>query len=343
MKLKEFIKKNGYFLIAEAGCNHEGSLDNAIQMVREASKTKAHAIKFQSFTKDTLFATEEYTKTLSLDKNALDAVDNITFKKEWYKPLIEECKKNNIIFMSTPFSLEAVDDMEHNDVAIYKIASCDIDNLPLLERLAKTKKPIIISTGLALNKDIKGALSILKRNEVALLHCSVQYPTPLEFARLNRIKVLRKIFKKNIIGYSDHTIGIEAPKIAFTLGAKIIEKHFTITPEKKEGDHIISLSPDEMKALSYSLDGIKDMLGDATSLKKEHILSEQEKKELVFAKRAIYLTHNMESGMIVNENDLIALRPNVGISAKDYKSIIGKKLKVNKNAYTALSLKDFEK
>ena len=342
-KLKDVINKKGYFVIAEVGCNHEGDLDAAIKMVQEAAKSGADAVKFQSFTQRTLFAPKEYTKILKLQENALDGVDNIVLKKEWYKPLIEEAKKNKIIFLTTPFSVESVDDINNYDIPIIKIASCDIDNIPLLDAVAKTKKPVILSTGLALNKDIKDALKILKNNEVALLHCSVEYPTPIENARLGRISVMKSMFKNCIIGYSDHTIGIEAPIIAVTLGAKIIEKHFTITPEKQTGDHVISLDPNNMKDLISSINNTLTMLGGASASKKEHVLSKQEKKELVYAKRGVYLNHAMLIGETITEKDIITLRPCMGIAAKDYRKVIGKRLKVDKKSYTALSFKDLTK
>lgn len=342
LKLKDLIKKNNFFVIAESGSNHEGSIDDAVQLIREASKAGANAVKFQSFTSKTLFAHKEYTKILKIPENALDNVDDIVLKKEWYETLYKEANKNKIILMSTPFSVEAVDDMDKY-VPIYKIASCDIDNIPLLRKVASTKKPVILSTGLATNKDIKNALNILKNNEVALLHCSVEYPTPLENARLNRIVVMNKLFKKNIIGYSDHTIGIDAPIIAYTLGAKIIEKHFTITPEKKSGDHIISLDTNSMKEMILKLKDTNKMIGGNDALKNEKKMSKQEKKELVYAKRGIYLNHSMLKNEVITEKDLITLRPCVGISAKDYDKVVGKKLKLDKKSFTALSTSDLKK
>lgn len=342
LKLKDLIKKNNFFVIAESGSNHEGSIDDAVQLIREASKAGANAVKFQSFTSKTLFAHKEYTKILKIPENALDNVDDIVLKKEWYETLYKEANKNKIILMSTPFSVEAVDDMDKY-VPIYKIASCDIDNIPLLRKVASTKKPVILSTGLATNKDIKNALNILKNNEVALLHCSVEYPTPLENERLNRIVVMNKLFKKNIIGYSDHTIGIDAPIIAYTLGAKIIEKHFTITPEKKSGDHIISLDTNSMKEMISKLKDTNKMLGGNDALKNEKKMSKQEKKELVYAKRGIYLNHSMLKNEVITEKDLITLRPCVGIAAKDYDKVVGKKLKLDKKSFTALSTSDLKK
>ena len=153
---------------------------------------------------------------------------------------------------------------------------------------------------------------------------------------------MKNLFKKNIIGYSDHTIGIEAPIIAVSLGARIIEKHFTVTPEKMTGDHVISLDMIGMGNLIKSLNDTLIMLGGKEALKKEHILSKQEKKELVYAKRGIYLNHSMLKGEIIEEKDLIALRPCIGIAAKNYKKVVGKVLKVDKKSYTALSLKELK-
>ncbi len=342
-KLKDIINKKGVFIIAESGCNHEGDLNTAIKLVQEAAKSGADAVKFQSFTQKTLFASKEYTKTLKLKDNALDEVDNIVFKKEWYKPLIREAKKNKIIFITTPFSIESINDIVNYDIPIIKIASGDIDNIPLLNAAAKTKKPVIISAGLASNKDIKEALKILKNNETAILHCSVEYPTPIENARLNRISVMKKLFKNHIIGYSDHTIGIEAPIIAAGLGAKIIEKHLTASPEEKTGDHIISLEKNSMNEMIKSIKSTLIMLGGDSAAKNEHILSRQEKKELIYAKRGIYLNHAMLKGEVITEKDLITLRPCIGIAAKYYKKVVGKTLKVDKKSNTALSFKDLKK
>ncbi len=339
MNLNKIIKKNNIFVIAEAGSNHEGDINVALEMVREAKKANAHAIKFQAFTRELLFADDEYCKALNLPDNALDTVHAITFKREWYPIIMEECKKNKIIFLSTPFSVEAVDDMETYDIEMYKIASCDINNIPLLKRIATTKKSVILSTGLATNKEIKEALKILKNNEVALLHCCVEYPAPFEDINLNRISVLHQLFKKQIIGYSDHTIGSDAAIVAVSKGAKIIEKHFTMTPEKQEGDHIISLDSENLKKIIESINNTISMLGIKN--KKEKIFTKKEKKELIYAKRSIYLRNDIQAGSIINESDMIALRPNTGISVSKWEKLIGKKLRVDKKAFEKLSERDF--
>ena len=340
MKLKDLISKNNIFVIAEAGCNHEGDLNTALTMIEKASEAKAHAIKFQSFTKGTLLAENEYIKILKLKSDALKQMDDIVLKSDWYKPLIKKCKECGIIFLSTPFSTEAVCEMESHKVGMYKVASCDIDNVPLLKELAKTKKPIILSTGLAKNKDIKNALKILKGNETALLHCCVEYPAENSSLNLNRIDIMKSLFKKSIIGYSDHSVGINAAIIAVSKQAKIIEKHFTLTPEKTTFDHALSLDPHQMSLMINSLNDVHSMLGNDKG-KKEKEFTEKEKKEFTFAKRGIYLKHDMKVGDTVKEKDLIALRPNIGISVSEWDYVVGKKLKKNINAFTKLSKKDF--
>lgn len=339
--LNKIIKSKNIFIVAEAGCNHEGDLETAKKIIISAAKAGADAIKFQSFTKESLFAEKTYTKILKLKEDALNQVNNIVFKNEWYKELIDLAKKNNIIFFSTPFSVQAVDILEEYNVPLYKIASCDSNNVQLLRRLSKTKKPVILSTGLATNNEINQALKILKNNEVSILHCSVEYPSNIAYLKLGRINILKNIYKKNIIGYSDHSIGYEAAVVAASCGAKIIEKHFTVNPEKKSGDHIISLDERSFEKMVSSINNAILMLGGSVAEKKEKVLTAKEKKELIYAKRGLYLKTDKKAGEKIKEEDLISLRPCVGVSAGDYDKIIGEVLKINKKAMDVLKRTDF--
>lgn len=332
--LEKHIKKNGVFVIAEAGSNHEGSLATAKKLIRNAARAGADAVKFQSFTKDELFAQETYEKKLSLPSGALDAVDDICFKKSWYAPLVKLAQDKGIHFMSTPFSPAAVDDMEEAGVRLYKVASCDIQYIPLLRRLAKTKKPVILSTGLADDDDIKRALSILKHNEVALLHCVVQYPPNADMLNLAYIATLKKRYGV-IAGYSDHTPSPLTPALAVSHGAKIIEKHYTVTPEKKSGDHPISVSP---KGLREMLEMLR--YAYAAHGRGKKVLSKQEKKELLYARRGLYLCRDMKQGEYISADELRILRPAAGLTAKSYDTVVGKKLRKNKKAYTPLRKDD---
>lgn len=340
LSLKEIVDITGVFFIAEVGVNHEGSIQEALRYIDESSRVGAKAVKFQSFTKDTLFAEEEYCKTLSLKKDSLSQIDGITFKKNWYKLLSSRAIEHKVIFMSTPFSVESIDEMEISNVALYKVASSDINNIPLLKRLAKTKKPVILSTGLAKNSEIKEAIKILKNNEVALLHCIVEYPADIKNLRLNRITALQKAFPKCIIGFSDHSLGIQGSLLAIAKGARIIEKHFTITPERNTVDHPISLSITDFKKLTE--EGMKAYasLGDKEDEKPEKVFSEKEEKEFVYAKRGIYLTRDMKKGEIIREEDIIPLRPATGISVSEWNTVISSKLKADKKAASSLTKAD---
>ena len=363
LSLKEIIDYRGVFFIGEVGVNHDGLLQNALSYVDEAASSNISAIKFQSFTKDSLFAEEEYCKILNLEKDALSKMDDIVFKQNWYKIILARAIEKKIIFMSTPFSVESVDDMESINVAIYKVASCDINNIPLLNAISKTHKPVILSLGLASNEEIKNALSILKNNEVALLHCIVEYPTDIDKLKLNRIVALKEQFPNNIIGFSDHSIGLLAPKIAIALGAQIIEKHFTIEPTREDGDHKISisqydfqelikeayiiqntdnplfyLSHDNDKVIEESI--VKQALGTESDKKNEKIFTEKEKSEFVYAKRGIYFRHDMNEGDIIKESDIIALRPCSEISVSKWNNVIGKKLLLAKKSNSPLKQSD---
>ncbi len=334
--IKDIVKHKGVFFIAEVGVNHDGKIQNALTYIDEAANAGVDAVKFQAFTKDSLFAEKEYCKTLKIDKNALEGVDNIVFKDSWYKIISPRTLERKVIFMTTVFSPEAVEETEAINMQIYKIASCDIDNVPLLKAVAKTGKPVILSLGLATKREIKKALTILKDNEVALLHCIVEYPTEMEHLKLNRILALKEQFPDNIIGFSDHSIGTLASKTAITLGAQIIEKHFTIEPSRKDGDHVISISPNDFKDLVRDAALIKASIGVESDKRGDKKFSEKEKAEFVYAKRGIYLRHAMKKDSIIKESDIVALRPCTGISVAKWTSVVGKKLTVDKKAMESL-------
>ncbi len=330
--IKDIVKHRGVFFIAEVGVNHDGKLQKAMSYVDEAANAGINAIKFQAFTKDSLFAEKEYCKALKLDKNALTNLDDIVFKQSWYKIISPRTLEKQVIFMTSVFSPESVVETEAINMQIYKIASCDINNVPLLKAVANTKKPVILSLGLATKREVKKALTILKDNEVALLHCIVEYPTEMENLKLNRILALKEQFPENIIGFSDHSIGTLAARTAITLGAQIIEKHFTIEPNRKDGDHIISSSPADFKSLVIDTPLIKASLGTESDKRGDKKFSEKEKTEFVYAKRGIYLKHAMKNGSVIKESDIVALRPCTGMSVSKWSSVIGKKLTEDKKA-----------
>ncbi|MEK6795905.1 MAG: N-acetylneuraminate synthase family protein [Spirochaetota bacterium] len=334
--LKDHIAKKGVFIIAEAGSNHDGDLDTAKKLVREAAASGTDAVKFQAFTRDTLFAEAEYERALKLKKGALLGVDAIAFKDEWYDVLSREAKRAGIHFMVTPFSPEAALRMAKY-VPCYKIASCDIQYLPLLRAAAGTKKPVILSTGLASDTDIRRAKGILKKNEMALLHCVVEYPAPAERAALSYIGTLAERYGV-IAGYSDHTTDTFTPALAVAHGARIIEKHFTVTPEKKGGDHAMSLSPEKFAAMVSLVRSASAAAGDG-----EKHLTLQEKKELVFARRGIFAAHDLRKGDSITEKDIVALRPCTGIPAGEWDNVVGKRIKRDMASRSPIMERDIDR
>lgn len=318
--LAHHIAKKGVFIIAEAGSNHDGDIETAKTLVRQAAKAGADAVKFQAFTRDTLFAESEYERVLKLKKGALLGVDAVAFKDEWYDILSREAKRAGILFMVTPFSPQAVLAMAKH-VSCYKVASCDIQYVPLLRAIAGTKKPVILSTGLAIDDDIRRAKDILTKNEIALLHCIVEYPAPAERASLSYIRTLAERYGV-MSGFSDHTTDTFTPALAVAHGARVIEKHFTVTPEKKGGDHAMSLSPEQFSAMALLVRSAYAAIGDG-----EKHFTVKEKKEFVFARRGIYALHDLKKGDVITERSITALRPCTGIPAGAWDNVVGKRIK----------------
>lgn len=317
-------------IIAEGGSNHEGNFSMVKKMIEAAARAKADVIKFQSFTKDTLFAEDEYTKLLNLPKGALNGIKEIAFKDDWYKKCALEAEKRGISFVSTPFSVEAVDMLESCGVSMYKVASCDITHIQLLKRIAKTRKSVVLSTGLGRSKDIKRALDILSTCEIALLHCVVEYPPATENLNLRYIGTLGKKYSV-ISGFSDHTPNTQTPMLAVAMGARIVEKHFTLTPNAEGFDHSISVDEMGLKAIREGVDFTLKALGEP-----KKIFSEKEKKELIYARRGIFLKRDMKKGQIIKEDDIAALRPVTAISAEYWEEVLGKKLQKDAMAFSPL-------
>ena len=315
-----FKKINKAFIIAEAGVNHEGSLKEAIKLVRNAKKSGADAIKFQTY------KSENYVS--KSQKERLKRVKKFELSFKEFEQIHKECKKNKIIFFSTPLDKDSVDFL-FNKVPFYKISSGDITNYPLIEHIAKTNKPMILSTGGATIDEINKAIKIIKRNTnisldkyLCLMHCVTLYPTLPSDADLLNIRHLQEKYNLTI-GYSDHTIGSHAPLIARTLGAKIIEKHFTNTRRNKVfHDHHISVNPKELDELIKMVNHYESYLGNSS-----RIISNKIKENLPYLRRSYALKENMKKNKKINKNDLILLRPATGFSSFELKKIIGKRLR----------------
>ncbi len=314
------------FIIAEAGANHNGDLNLARELVHAAKESGANAVKFQDFSLKNLFSPEEYEKVLKIDSSWRESVEVLSFKPEWHEILHEEAEKVGIAYFSTPFSLESVDSMDRF-VPYYKVASGDISFLPLLEKIGEKKKGVFISTGASFLNEIDRAVDILDSHGVpwiCIMHCIMLYPAPKDKLNLGFIKTLKKRYSTKIIGFSDHSKGVEAPGIAVALGARVIEKHFTIDNNLEGADHKTSLNPDDFRTMVESIRQTEVSING-----ENRIITEKEMKERVYARRGIYAKRLIRKGKRIEMNDITFLRPNTGIGADETDKVIGKKAKID--------------
>lgn len=320
MKLCGINLDKEVFVIAEIGNNHEGDFHLAIEMMRQAAKTGAHAVKFQTFQTDNFIScknTERYEQLASYE-----------FSNEQWKFLKSEANRLKLVFCSTPFDLVSASFL--NDlVPFFKISSSDNSFFPLLRTVAGFAKPIILSCGMAKLKDIKIAKDYIQsiwkdkgiKSKIALLHCVSSYPTPDMDANLLSIPYLRRSLG-GIIGYSDHTLGIDAACTAVSLGAQIIEKHFTIDKNLSDfHDHKISATPDEFKELVQRCKRIPSLLGT-----EEKLVAKSEEKTISAARRSIVAGRHLEKGHFVELKDLSWVRPPGGLPPGKENILLGKQL-----------------
>lgn len=311
------------FIIAEAGVNHNGSLDLAKKLVDKALEAGVDCIKFQTFKSENLVSMSaqmaEYQKeNLGKDESQYKMLKELEISFEEFKELKKYCEEKNIMFLSTPFDLESCDFLNDLDMKIFKIPSGEITNLPYLRKINSFGKKVILSTGMANLNEIQDALNVLKDCEVSLLHCTTEYPCPYDNVNLNAIDTLRKEFKLEV-GYSDHTQGIEVPIAAVAKGATIIEKHFTLDRNMEGPDHKASLEPNELKQMVTSIRNIEKAFGNGTKEPQEC-----EKKNIEIARKSIVAKINIKKGEIFTANNLTTKRPGSGISPMKWDCIIGK-------------------
>ena len=328
-----FSKLKKTFVIAEAGVNHEGSFKEAIKLIDVAKKSGADAVKFQTY------LTEKYVA--SSEKQRFERVKRFELKFAEFKKLYNYCKKKKIIFLSTPLDNESTDFLV-NLVPFFKISSGDITNIKLLKYIASKNKPILLSTGGAEIDEIKKAINIINKNSkldskkyLGLMHCVPLYPVPANNANLKNIIELKSIFK-NTIGYSDHTIGLEAAIIATSYGAKIIEKHFTITRKNKVfHDHFVSLDKDELPKLISAIKNTQLMLGS-----EKRIVNKAIKLKLPHIRRSFAVNKDLIKGSNLKMEDLILLRPSQGFKESESFKLINKKLRTNLKKGQLINKKD---
>jgi N-acetylneuraminate synthase/N,N'-diacetyllegionaminate synthase len=335
----EFNLDKKIFIVAEIGGNHEGDFEYAKRLLLDAAQTGVDAVKFQIYTGDKLVSKVE------------GPIRNEHFKKfqltdEQWLELIRLAKENNILFMSSIWDIEAVNKYDQY-IEIYKVGSGDLTAWPILEVIAKKNKPIILSVGMSNLEEIKETVgflekvnpSLIKEKKLILLHCVAMYGDPKDkYANLLSIRKLQDEFPNLYIGYSDHVKDILAAQMAMAMGARVIEEHFTNDKTREFRDHHLSSDIEEMKALVGSAEKIEELLGE---YKKEPVLPIEDEQRIQQLRRAIYFKEDVPEGTIANSENLVALRPNTGIDARDFYKILGKKLKVSKKKFERLSFEDF--
>lgn len=321
------------FIIAEVGSNHDQKLSQAFQLIDVAKKAGADAVKFQSFSADKYYSRQtpipKYLKKFKLIKpgeSMRDLIERIQIPKEWYQSLAQYCREQNILFLSTPFNKKAIDELEYVGVPAYKIASFEITHLPLLEYAATKGKPIILSTGMADLADIELALNTIHKSgnrNIILLHCAVGYPPKYRDLNLRAIETMRQAFQLPI-GFSDHTLGTISAVAAVSLGACMIEKHFTLNRRLSGPDHPFALEPDELKIMIKAIRDTEKSLGSGI---KKRSASEEELYRL--GRRSLVANCNIPKGTKVTRQMLGIKRPGYGIHPKMISIVIGRIARTN--------------
>lgn len=334
-------------IIAEAGVNHNGSLDIAMKLVEVAAQAGADYVKFQTFKADKLVSKTarqaEYQRAnyKGADDSQYSMLKSLELTESDHLQLLRYAQECNINFFSTAFDEDGLDFLETLKLKLYKIPSGEITNLPYLKKVAQKKTQTILSTGMATLGEIEAAMGVLlnnglSRDDITILHCNTEYPTPFRDVNLQAMETIRKAFGVKV-GYSDHTVGIEVPIAAVALGASCVEKHFTLDRTMEGPDHRASLEPAELKAMVSAIRNI-ELSVSGSGLK---LPSESEIKNRPIARKSIHIKRDLKEGHILQESDLIMKRPGTGISPMDIGHVLGKKILRNVEADTMLLFDDF--
>lgn len=316
------------FIIAEAGVNHNGSIDLAKQLIDVAVEARADAVKFQTFktelciSKDAQKAAYQVENTGNASETQYEMVKKLELSEDMHHELISYCNQKNIMFLSTPFDHDSIELLKDLGLEIFKIPSGEITNLPYLRHIGKLNKKVILSTGMADIGEIEDALDVLmesgtKKDNITVLHANTQYPTPMEDVNLKAMVTIGNTFDISF-GYSDHTLGIEVDIAAVALGASCIEKHFTLDKTMEGPDHKASLEPDELKAMVKAIRNIEKALG--SSIKKP---SKSEIPNKAIARKSIVAKTAIKKGEILSEENLAIKRPGNGISPMRWDEMVG--------------------
>ena len=338
---------NKVIIIAEAGVNHNGSLEKAKMLIDAASEAGVDFVKFQSFKADKLVSPDaqkaDYQKKNigNNDDNQFQMLRELELSEKDHEELLGYCNQKNVAFFSTAFDVDGLSYLDSLGLNLFKVPSGEITNYPYLRKLAEFGKPVILSTGMSNLQDIERALKVLEqgidRSMITILHCNTEYPTPMEDVNLMAMTTIESHFNTSV-GYSDHTMGIEVPIAAVALGARVIEKHFTLDRELPGPDHKASLEPDELIEMVRTIRNIEQAIS-GSGIKEP---STSEKRNISIARKSIHSKKDLKKGSILKEEDLIPLRPGDGISPMEWENIIGKELLVDYSAFQKIQSSDLK-
>lgn len=321
------MEANKVIIIAEAGVNHNGDIDLARRMITEARKAGADYVKFQTAVPELVISSiapkAEYQKeTTGAEESQLDMCRKIHLPLSAYNELAEQCRREGIGFMSTPFDLVSIDTLAPLGMDYWKIPSGEITNLPYLRKIASKRGRVILSTGISRLDEVETAVGVLEqggisRDNIILLHCTTQYPTPMEAVNLRAMDTLATLGCA-AVGYSDHTRGIEVPVAAVARGARVIEKHFTLDKTMEGPDHKASLEPDELAAMVSAIRNIEQALGSP-----DKRVAEAEAPNIEVARKSIVAARDIKAGELLTEENLSVKRPGNGLSPMLWDKVIG--------------------
>lgn len=338
---RELNNSSNTFIVAEISANHNGKIDNAIKLIREAKKAGVDAVKLQTYTADTitLNCSKECFQikqgTLWDGRTLYDLYKEAYTPWEWQPKLKKIAEEEGLICFSSPFDKTSVDFLEDMNVPAYKVASFEITDIPLIEYMASKGKPMILATGIATLSDIEEAVNACRRmgnNQIAILKCTSAYPAPLEDMNLKTIPNIAETFGV-ISGISDHTLGITVPIVAVSLGAKIVEKHLTLSRADGGPDAAFSLEPEELKSMVKSIRETEKALG-----KVSYNLTDKMKNSREFS-RSLFVVNDIKKGEVFTEENLRSIRPGFGLHTKYYKDVLGKSAKSDIKKGTPMSWK----
>lgn len=324
------MKAKHVMIIAEAGVNHNGSMENAFRLVDAAADAGVDYIKFQTFKAEKLVsgsakkADYQIHNTRNSEETQLQMLQKLELSQEQHAQLIAYCQKKNIQFFSTAFDLDSLEYLHEVGLKMVKIPSGEITNLPYLRKAARLFKQVILSTGMTTISEIKDAVSVftdagIPKENITILHCNTEYPTPMDDVNLKAMLHIQEVFATKV-GYSDHTLGIEVPIAAVALGASIVEKHFTLDKKMNGPDHSASLEPDELKAMVSAIRNLEKALS-GSGMKE---VSPSEQKNLAIARKSIVATKEIHKGELFTEKNIGVKRPGTGISPMKWDEVIGK-------------------